>query len=493
MKLFAAAALVFGLVVLARADDAPPMDHQPKGVTKVVQWAIDPFDSNQGWSLSNESLQFNSGLKSGQQWSVKFTKRTYKRVRGTEPGNLEFIRILPSKKKRGNLFLMVATESGRSQIFFTSDFGENWSYLGTRDRSAKGSDMSVSSASGDGAVDLNALNTSPAPTSAGGGGAPSEGANGPQFKAYFDVLLTNRPGISPLTFDNYHTFFLVDFIPKPGIQFSFELSPTPRFFQLDYDITDRFGFYVGRIMVPFDDMNPHNRFGGYINNSKTAQPGAPAFLPDIWADLGVGIRYKLLDLSNLTVLTHLYLVNGFQEGGNDPVTVGSPYPNFGALPAPDNNADKTLGVRFQTDFFQMVSFIFSFQTGNYANAGRPSSRMTVLGAGARIRPNSTTQIRVGYVYFTVDLPLGSALSSFQRGGLYGEFRQKFGSFYAAVEAGVLQTDDRVSDGGDQTMVGGRLGYQTAMFDLSLQYRHDMKDSAAKINRDFTALRFAISL
>ncbi len=495
MKLIATIALVLGLTGYARADEAPAMNFQPKGVAKVIQWSVDPFDSNQAWALASDSLQFNSGLQSSQQWNVKFTRRTYQRLRGTDPKNLELLKILPSKKKPGNLFLMVGAESGRSQIFFTADYGDTWSYLGTRDRpsSATTLDSPPADSSG-GAVDLNSLNTSASPAPSLGGSAGAAATSGAQFKIYFDLLLTNRPGISNFTFDNYHTFVLVDFIPKPGLQFSFDLSPTPRFYQLDYDITERLGFYAGRIIVPFDDMNPHNRFGGYINNSRTAQPGAAAFLPDIWADLGLGFRYKLLNLSNLTALMHVYVVNGFGAGGVDPVLPSSSYPNFGSVGAPDNNGDKAIGFRFQTDFFQMLSLVFSFHTGAWTTNPAPTNRLNIVGAHARLRPTPTTQLKIGYVYFSVDLPTTSALASFQRGGLYGELRQKFGQYwYAAAEMGVLQTDDRVSDPGDQLSVGGRLGYFTGMFDISVQYRRDLKNIAGKINRDYTAGRLAISL
>ena len=493
LRLSTTAAILLGLGSRAHADNVPAMDFAPKGVTRVVQWAVDPFDADKGWALSSESLQFNSGLKTAQQWSVKFTRRTYVRLRKTEPNELEFLKILPSKKKRGNLFLMLGSEAGRSQIFFTADYGETWSYLGTRDRSSKEGGSSGSGPAGP--TNLSALNSpGDSPAAAVSTGPVGTPTNGAQFKIYFDFLLHNRPGISRLTFDNYHSFVLVDYIPKPGNQFSFELSPTPRYYQLDYDISNRLGFYIGRILMPFDDMNPHNRFGGYLNNSKSAQPNAPAFLPDIWADLGLGIRYKLLEVSNLSVLAHLYVVNGFQQGGVDPVTAGAAYPNFGALPAPDNNGDKAIGVRFQTDFFQMMTFIFSLQTGSWTSSPAPSSRLNIIGAHARFRPNAKTQIKVGYVYFTVELPAGSTLASFQRGGMYGELRRRFGQFwYAAAEAGILQTDDRVDDPGDQTVVGGRVGYQTGMFDLSFQYRHDLRNSPGKLNRDFTAARFSISL
>jgi hypothetical protein len=486
----AIAVLVLGLGVCARGTEPPPMDNQPKGT--ISQWAVDPFDPNQGWALGPDGLMFNPELKGGGQWTTKFNRNTYRRTRGTEPRSLDFLKVLPSKKKKGNLFLMLGTESTKAQIFFTSDYGDRWSYLGTRDRTATpGEDSGGKS---EGAVDLSSLNASGG--SAGGSStASAPPSSGPQFKIYFDFLLTSRPGVTPLTFDNYHYFVLVDFIPKPGIQFSFDLSPTPRYYQLEYDITPRLGFYIGRIMVPFDDMTPHNRFGGYLNNSKTAAPGAPAFLPDIWADLGLGIKYKLLDVSNLTVLTHVYVVNGFTDTGIDPVTNGSSYPNFGNQTGTDNNSDKAIGARLQADFFQTVSFVFSFYTANWSPAAAATStRVNILGAHARFRPTPSTQARLGYIFFSSDLPSTANGTTFQRGGLYGELRQKFGPFwYASVDGGVLQTDNRIIDQGDQLNVGGRLGYFTGMFDVSVQYRHDLKAVASKTSRDYMAARLSINL
>ena len=68
-----------------------------------------------------------------------------------------------------------------------------------------------------------------------------------------------------------------------------------------------------------------------------------------------------------------------------------------------------------------------------------------------------------------------------------------GAEVASLDAGVLQTDDRVVDAGDQVVFGGRLGFRTGMFDISLQYRHDFRDTPDKQNRDYAAARLAISL
>ena len=160
------------------------------------------------------------------------------------------------------------------------------------------------------------------------GHGPHGGGFPPSFKVYFDLLLTYRPGVTPITFDNFHTLLLADFIPRPDFQFSFEINPTPRYFELDYKPSQRLTLRAGRIWIPFDDMGPHNYFGGHINTSRLAQPNATSyFLPDIWADLGVGVKYDLYESSKINLTGDFYIVNGFGAGGTDPtgqVTGGTP-------------------------------------------------------------------------------------------------------------------------------------------------------------------------
>lgn len=325
-------------------------------------------------------------------------------------------------------------------------------------------------------------------------GPPRHHGSGAQpiFKFLFDLVFAIRPGANPWTFDNYHTLALVDIIPRQGFHFSFELNPTPRYYELDVDITDRLRIRAGRIWIPFDDMNPHNSFGGYINTSLLRPAGTVAFLPDIWADLGVGARFQILDTKDLSALAHLYVVNGFGAGGADPTGAATSYPDFAALPSPDANTDKAIGGRVQMGFLQrMLSVGASFYTGRYTPDTEGSSRILMLGLDAQVRPLSRLEARAGYTFGSVGLPAGG---SFNRAGFYAEGKYKLlENWFASIRLGLLQGDNRVTDANDQNLVGGRAGYEADWYQLSVQYMRDLKDVAGKRSKEFTVLRFLVML
>lgn len=328
----------------------------------------------------------------------------------------------------------------------------------------------------------------------GGGGYGRSYAQGgdthPRFKLLFDLLLTLRPGVAPLTFDNYHAFMLVEYSPKENIQFGFEVSPTPRYYELNWQINRKFTLRLGKIWIPFDDMNPHNQFGGWINNSKTRDPAGAAFLPDLWTDLGVALKYKPLDTFYLAAEGQVYVVNGFQSGGVDPLGNGVDYPNFSTTVAPDNNTDKGIGGRGNVLFFRRIGGGASFYTGKYTANGVDGGRITMVGLDGQLRLPST-EFRAGYIGMTISLPQ-PATSGFTRGGFYGEAMQRFGKNWKGyLRGGLAQNDNRVIDVTDITLVGAMAMYDLGMFQLSFEHYRDLNKVDGKSAYTFSAARFTM--
>ncbi|MCB0405880.1 MAG: hypothetical protein KDD51_13945 [Bdellovibrionales bacterium] len=323
------------------------------------------------------------------------------------------------------------------------------------------------------------------------------GGEGGQFKLFFDIVLNYRPGINPLTFDNYHTAFLVDYIPNPDLQFSVGVAPpliVPRFYELDYNISRRVQLRVGRIWIPFDQINPHNTFGGLWNTSTLRADNQEAFLPDIWADLGIGVKFSLAESSNLNVNAHLYVVNGFQSGGTDPLAESTSYPDFETLPnGADNNTDKAFGGRIHMDVANVFGLGASVYSGAYSDEGTQANRILMLGADTQIRPTKSTELRAGYALMNVDLKGGITRQSYLRGGLYGELRQRIGRQWQLVaRGGLTQNDNAVSDRNDRTLVGGRIEWRaTPNLALIAEHHRDINPTPDKINLSYSALRLSI--
>jgi len=359
--------------------------------------------------------------------------------------------------------------------------------------------------SGGGSINLGNLDSGPSPISSGGGGGPPSrggppsGGGGPVFKAFFDLLLYTRPGFQDITFRNFHPIFLVDYIPNEKVKFSFEVRTNPRFYELDYSISKSFTLRLGRIWIPFDDMDPHNNFGGVMNTSEFRSPGGAAFLPDIWADFGVGARTSLIDTARLGVFADLYVVIGFgQNGGIDPLGSGSPYPFFSqptAITAADNNTDKSIGGRIQLKLGGMLSIGGSIYRGRYTNETEEPADVMMSGIDTQLRLFTGTTIRIGFVYMKVDLLADGENAFMERGGLYAEFMQRLRrkiKIYGM--AGVLQGDHRSEDANDRTLLGVKIAYEINDYmQLSLLHFKDVQEIPGKTGTEFTGLRYTIRM
>jgi len=369
--------------------------------------------------------------------------------------------------------------------------------------------------SDEGAVDLSTLDTNTGKERKIGAydypkPAPSAG---PVFKAYFDLLLLARPRVKDFTFTTLHTLLLVDFIPNDKLEFGFEVEGF-RYYELKWKINEKLRLKIGKIWIPFGDMNPHNTFGGFINNSETMTPtadGGQRFLPDIWADLGVGATYTLFEKNGFQLIGDIYLVNGFgQTTDVDDVNgaVGAPYPSFaepGGRLATDNNKDKAVGARLYGLINRNITLGVSFYTGVYSNQEPAdpslvpdSLKLTMLGINALWRINRKFEVRMGYITMNVDLQNFNDVAQFaKRNAVYGEVKYNINDRWSVLaRGGGINNDDRVDDPNDKTIVGAKVIWNVdTMIQLSLEHHKDIRDVTGvdKYNRDYTALRFVVNM
>jgi hypothetical protein len=366
--------------------------------------------------------------------------------------------------------------------------------------------------SADGAVDLSSLdNSATGKSSVSGSAEGSGGPTQPMFKSYFDFNIVNRPGTQDnFTFDNYHSFLFFEIIPTPTVMFTFDVNPTaPKFYELDWQASKKLTLRVGKIFIPFDDISsqsPHNIFGGRVGISRLSlDPSGATFLPDVWADLGVGLKYVFMDTSAFYLEGHLYVVDGVQDGGTDPNIgtnpgqdpVGTPYPNFSQNglvtgTGADNNRDKSIGARLHTLIDSRLGIGASVYTGrwtadNGANAA-PSERLIMYGFDSQLRL-SWAELRAGIALMNVGMPVNG---SFNRSGTYGEIGHHFGyldRWKILGRVGTLDLDSRVDAVTDETIVGGTLLYRPGFVEFSLEYSRDLNtDYALKPNHSYTDLR-----
>jgi hypothetical protein len=366
------------------------------------------------------------------------------------------------------------------------------------------------------AVNLDAISsspTTPSPSShagkAGGssvGGLSPHGSSGlmPNFKFYFDFLLKSWKADpnSSFSFDSYHQRMLVEYTPSPDWMFQADISSWqgPKYFEVDYMLSQSIQLRWGRIWIPFDDMSPHSIFGGRINTSEFFQPNESAFLPDIWADMGIGLKFILADSAGMGYDFHLYVVNGFQSGGNSPVAGESTavppvtYPNFSGTTgaSTDNNNAKAFGARWHALFGHRFGIGVSGYRDTYTPKSDPEAKnITMLGLDAQLYPTNTTEIRAGFVSMKVGLAPPATKDSFTRGGSYIELGQKFGTddrWKFLVRAGKSQNDNRVVDVSDKTLVGATLLKNFGNVEGQLTFYKDMNKVPAKTAYNYGAFR-----
>jgi hypothetical protein len=378
--------------------------------------------------------------------------------------------------------------------------------------------------SSDGAVDLSTLGAAPGGGSgpAGSGGASqmnlgdmtSGGSShsGPKLTTYFDFNIVNQPGTQDaLAFDNYHSFVFFDIAPTPDLTFSFNmLGPQifPLYYELDYQASKRLTLRAGKIWIPFDDLSqvtPHNIFGGR-NGITQLEPTATGndgqtFLPYVWTDLGVGAKFMLVDESDVQLETHLCIVNGFTDGGQDPVTTSSSdYPFFTTYsPVGTSNQgdqsgfhrDKSIVTRAHVLVDNAFGLGVSYYTGQWNKDSDPAGhlRLNMVGVDAQAKLLGI-ELRGGLASMNVQLPGTST----RRGGTYAEIGVPFAGrkWKVLARGGTLQLDSRISEPTDQTIIGGTILYNPGMVQFSIEHSRDIKNPGVAVGFvSYTDLRMVM--
>lgn len=374
-------------------------------------------------------------------------------------------------------------------------------------------------------VDLSSLDDSPSSASSAPAGrsfhsssadAAAGGSLHPNFKFYFDFMFRTRtptkdqPGATPKnnSFDSFHQIFMVEYTPTPEFTFMAEIRSDPRFYEVAYQISPRVQVRWGRIWIPLDDLSPHNIFGGRVNTSLLAYDSSLLLLPDLWADLGVAMKYRVMDSTTHSMDFHAYAVNGFRQTTTDPTGLGAPrYPDFSSVGGGnglgDNNSQKDFGGRLQYKYKQSFGIGASYYKGTYTDKKLPTGitepatlGLSILGADVQFRPTNMTEIRAGYVTMNVDLEPTLAKPVAKRGGTYLELGQKFGAdrtWKALIRTGQVQADDRASTVGDLSLVGITLLKMVGPLQFSVEYNKDSKQAPGKTNMTYGAFRIVTAL
>lgn len=350
-------------------------------------------------------------------------------------------------------------------------------------------------------VDLDSLDEQvvvPAPEAPKGPHGAMRPSSKPRIKVMYDWLLTYRPGFSPSwTFDNYHNLLMLEYTPSRDIYFGFEVSPNPRFFELDYELSNRLTFRIGRIYVPFDDLSPHSYFGGRANINRLVPGDGTSFLPDIWTDMGMGLHWAAYRGKTYSLDAHFYVTNGFGEGpGLNPITPSGLYPDFqNAIGVQDNNRDKAIGLRVAGNFLgDMLGFGISAFRCRYSNEENPAGYINMLGADAQFRKGGF-EARAGYVFMLVDLPYMTP-ANYRRGGVYAEVSQTLGrknQFKALLRGGAVNHDSRALLPTDQIIFGGQMVYRFGAVAVGVEHSKDLNELTGKPDNSFTGLRVTVGI
>lgn len=456
------------------------------GGDRVLQFLVDGTNRDRGWMLTEQALHYNVSLKGGGRWTVVFNREIFEKVTG-ESATREYRhrRLQTSQTRPGHGYLLIDNGGDDRYLLRTADFGENWK--GARVEKARARTNEREDLAG---LPAKELDHSPSPVKSEMG-MPRHLSSGsqPLLHFLFDLLFHLRPGVSPWTFDNYHGLFLVDVNPRDDLRFSTEVSPSPRFFELAYRPRPLVEIRAGRIWVPFDELSPHHRFGGFAATSFTRPPGAVAFLPDLWTDLGVAVKYEFHRDSTLVFTGHLFVTNGFSSGGVDPIGGSSLYPDFSQLSTPDVNGDKGIGARLHAQAGKLLGVGVSAYTSRYTPQGDQDRRLNVLGADATIKHPGGVSARLGLM----GMRAGTLAGDFNRLSASAEAKYDFPSgWFVSGIGGFQDADTRLTDLSDITSVGARFGLAGEWYELSIQQHRDIKDVPGKVSRDYSAFRLQMT-
>ena len=161
-----------------------------------------------------------------------------------------------------------------------------------------------------------------------------------KFKLFFDLLLQYQYA-EPKRFEftKDHAYVILELSIVDWLSVRTDVSPSPQFFEIIFNIANRFELRVGKVLIPFGQNEFHHLIGGRVDKQSL-------FLPVIWADYGIAFKHLLYEGETIGIDYSGWVVNGFQEG-SDLVTPGGLAPSVNAGSLTDDNMMKGMGIRPQ--------------------------------------------------------------------------------------------------------------------------------------------------
>ena len=193
---------------------------------------------------------------------------------------------------------------------------------------------------------------------------------GPGFKFIVDLLAQYKVGQKSFSFFPDHSLVIMMVEISQRISLQLNIAPDPAFFELSFAVTPRINLKLGKMLLPFGTNNFHHIIGGRVDQSSK-------FLPETWADYGVGMSHLAYDGKSVSIEYELFAVNGFS---------GTTSPLVGVGTITDNNFAKGVGARVTTTLPHGVRLIGS----GYHNLWDAENKHAVLfySLGAVVPPGA---------------------------------------------------------------------------------------------------------
>jgi hypothetical protein len=311
----------------------------------------------------------------------------------------------------------------------------------------------------------------------------------PGFKIILDLLLQYSMPLKRWDFLPHHTNVIIEVAPMPNLTVALDVSPLPLFYEVQWSPHPRLTLRGGKILIPFGSNAFHHLIGGRIDEHSE-------FLPQLWADYGLGLNHRLYDGERLYVEYDLYVVNGFS---------GVDVPDTTITSAPDTNAWKGAGGRVKASIFGHYDLIGSIYYDRwdpkqhegllyYSAAAQLGEGFIPLPVLRRLRLRgewARGEIQLEHANYQA----GILWHAVGRAGFYAEAQLGIlEDFAARLRVGQLNPDDTVSNTRDIFLVEPAVIIGSSRLSVALAYQMCFNPNAAtaydpKVPGDIFYLKF----
>jgi hypothetical protein len=277
-----------------------------------------------------------------------------------------------------------------------------------------------------------------------GGETKGDAGSSSGIKLTLDLLLDYKVGQKKFEFRPNHTYVLVQANLSDNLQLLVHVSDNPLFFELTYNVTPEIAVTLGKILIPFGTNEFHHIIGGRVDETSS-------FLPETWADYGIGIHHMLYDSKYFNVEYNFYIVNGM-KGVEAPLIVsGTP---------DDNNWFKGLGTRWKLTFMNDITATLSAYYDRWDE--QVDRSLFFYSVGLEVRPGLYKNVPVlnrlrlrgewawGEVQTASDnTQQGLMKYGFARAGYYGELTARIlDNLHFRMRLGRINSDNTVANDND---------------------------------------------